>query len=83
MKVGPTSPNSRPNSPRAGKIGWSTTPSTCSGEMATLRNLPQIERKQMLVDLMGENDVGMPVLYSEHLTGCVFRGIVSTDFTAS
>ena len=34
-----------------------------------LRNLPQIERKQMLVDLMGENDVDMPVLYSEHLTG--------------
>nr|WP_249135498.1 non-homologous end-joining DNA ligase [Bradyrhizobium sp. AUGA SZCCT0222] len=34
-----------------------------------LRKLPQIERKQMLVDLMGENDVDMPVLYSEHLTG--------------
>jgi bifunctional non-homologous end joining protein LigD len=34
-----------------------------------LRKLPQIERKQMLVDLMGEKDVDMPVLYSEHLTG--------------
>jgi bifunctional non-homologous end joining protein LigD len=34
-----------------------------------LRKLPQIERKQMLVDLVGENDVDMPVLYSEHLTG--------------
>ena len=34
-----------------------------------LRKLPQIERKQMLVDLMGENDVDMPALYSEHLTG--------------
>ena len=34
-----------------------------------LRKLPQIERKQMLADLMGENDVDMPVLYSEHLTG--------------
>jgi bifunctional non-homologous end joining protein LigD len=33
-----------------------------------LRKLPQIERKQMLVDLMGENDVDMPLLYSEHLT---------------
>ncbi|MGH6751093.1 MAG: non-homologous end-joining DNA ligase, partial [Bradyrhizobium sp.] len=34
-----------------------------------LRKRPQIERKQMLVDLMEENDVDMPVLYSEHLTG--------------
>jgi bifunctional non-homologous end joining protein LigD len=34
-----------------------------------LRKLPQIERTQMLVDLMGEKDVDMPVLYSEHLTG--------------
>jgi bifunctional non-homologous end joining protein LigD len=34
-----------------------------------LRKLPQIERKQMLDDLMGENDVDMPVLFSEHLTG--------------
>ena len=34
-----------------------------------LRTLPQLERKQMLIDLMGENDVDMPVLYSEHLTG--------------
>ena len=34
-----------------------------------LRKLPQIERKQTLVDLIGENDVDLPVLYSEHLTG--------------
>jgi bifunctional non-homologous end joining protein LigD len=34
-----------------------------------LRKLPQIERKQSLLDLLGENDVEMPVLYSEHLTG--------------
>jgi bifunctional non-homologous end joining protein LigD len=34
-----------------------------------VRKLPQIERKQMLSDLLGENDVGPPVLYSEHLTG--------------
>jgi bifunctional non-homologous end joining protein LigD len=34
-----------------------------------LRKLPQLERKQMLADLIGENDVGMPVLYSEHLIG--------------
>ena len=34
-----------------------------------LRKLPQIERKQMLADLLGENDIELPVLYSEHLTG--------------
>ncbi len=34
-----------------------------------LRKLPQIERKQRLLDLLGENDIELPVLYSEHLTG--------------
>ena len=34
-----------------------------------LRKLPQIERKRLLLDLLGENDVELPVLYSEHLTG--------------
>jgi bifunctional non-homologous end joining protein LigD len=34
-----------------------------------LRKLSQIERKQRLLDLLGENDIEMPVLYSEHLTG--------------
>jgi len=34
-----------------------------------LRKLPQIERKQMLIDLLGKNEVEMPVVYSEHLTG--------------
>ncbi|MBR1255204.1 non-homologous end-joining DNA ligase [Bradyrhizobium sp. AUGA SZCCT0240] len=38
----------------------------CDGD---LRKLPQIERKQMLLDLLGENDIGVPVLCSEHLTG--------------
>jgi bifunctional non-homologous end joining protein LigD len=33
------------------------------------RKLPQIERKQALLDLLGKNDVEMPVLYSAHLTG--------------
>jgi bifunctional non-homologous end joining protein LigD len=33
-----------------------------------MRKLPQIERKQALLDL-GENDIGVPVIYSEHLTG--------------
>jgi bifunctional non-homologous end joining protein LigD len=34
-----------------------------------LRRLPQIERKQMLSDILGENDIGLPVIYSEHLIG--------------
>jgi bifunctional non-homologous end joining protein LigD len=34
-----------------------------------LRKLPQIERKQLLLDLLGENDIELPVLYSEHLVG--------------
>jgi bifunctional non-homologous end joining protein LigD len=35
-----------------------------------LRDLPQIERKQALLDLLGENDdIEPPILYSEHLTG--------------
>jgi bifunctional non-homologous end joining protein LigD len=34
-----------------------------------LRKLPQIERKQALLDLFGENDIEAPVVYSEHLTG--------------
>jgi bifunctional non-homologous end joining protein LigD len=34
-----------------------------------LRKLPQLERKQMLADLFGNEDVDLPVVYSEHLTG--------------
>jgi bifunctional non-homologous end joining protein LigD len=34
-----------------------------------LRSRPQIDRKQALSDLFGENDIDQPVLYSEHLTG--------------
>ncbi|WP_283814772.1 hypothetical protein [Bradyrhizobium sp. AUGA SZCCT0176] len=34
-----------------------------------MRKLPQLERKQLLGDLIGENDIGLPVLYSGHLTG--------------
>lgn len=33
------------------------------------RKLPQIERKQLLLDLLGENDIELPVLFSEHLVG--------------
>jgi bifunctional non-homologous end joining protein LigD len=58
-----------------------------------LRKLPQIERKRMLSDLLGENDIGHPVLYSEHLTGdgqemfehatkLNFEGIVSKNAQA-
>src|ERR1700675_2647431 len=34
-----------------------------------LRKLPQIERKQALLDLLGENDIEPPVVFAEHLTG--------------
>lgn len=34
-----------------------------------LRKLPQLERKQALLDMLGENDIELPVPYSEHLTG--------------
>jgi bifunctional non-homologous end joining protein LigD len=34
-----------------------------------LRKLPQIERKQALLDLLGESDTPRPVLFSEHLIG--------------
>jgi bifunctional non-homologous end joining protein LigD len=34
-----------------------------------LRKLSQNERKQALSDLLGENDIGLPVVYSEHLIG--------------
>ncbi|MGY2906990.1 hypothetical protein [Bradyrhizobium sp. URHC0002] len=32
-------------------------------------NRAAIERKQLLLDLLGENDIELPVLYSEHLVG--------------
>ena len=58
-----------------------------------LRKLPQVERKRMLSDLLGENDVGLPVIYSEHLIGdgqemfehaakLNFEGIVSKNAQA-
>jgi bifunctional non-homologous end joining protein LigD len=34
-----------------------------------LRKLPQIERKEALLDLLGESDTPHPVLFSEHLVG--------------
>ena len=58
-----------------------------------LRKLPQIERKRMLSDLLGENDIGPPVICSEHLVGdgqamfehaakLNFEGIVSKNAQA-
>jgi bifunctional non-homologous end joining protein LigD len=58
-----------------------------------LRKLPQLERKHMLSDLLGENDIGHPVIYSEHLIGdgqamfehaakLNFEGIVSKNAQA-
>jgi bifunctional non-homologous end joining protein LigD len=58
-----------------------------------LRKLPQVERKQMLSDLLGENDIGLPVIYAEHLIGdgqemfehaakLNFEGIVSKNAQA-
>jgi bifunctional non-homologous end joining protein LigD len=34
-----------------------------------LRKLPQIDRKQAPLDLVGENGIEAPIVYSEHLTG--------------
>jgi len=34
-----------------------------------LRKSSQIERKQLLLDLLGENEIELPVLFSEHLVG--------------
>jgi hypothetical protein len=34
-----------------------------------LRKLPQIERKHALLDLLAENGIEAPIVYSEHLTG--------------
>jgi bifunctional non-homologous end joining protein LigD len=34
-----------------------------------LRRLSQIERKERLLDLLGENGIEAPIVYSEHLTG--------------
>jgi bifunctional non-homologous end joining protein LigD len=58
-----------------------------------LRKLPQIDRKQALSDLLGENGIEPPVIYSEHLIGdgqemfahaakLNFEGIVSKNAQA-
>jgi len=58
-----------------------------------LRKLAQIERKQAVLNLLTENDIELPVLYSEHLTGdgqqmfehaakLNWEGIISKNATA-
>jgi len=58
-----------------------------------LRKLPQIERKQALSDLLGENGIELPIIFSEHLIGdgqemfehaakLNFEGIVSKNAQA-
>jgi bifunctional non-homologous end joining protein LigD len=58
-----------------------------------LRKFSQVERKRMLSDLLGENDIGLPVIFSEHLIGdgqvmfehaakLNFEGIVSKNAQA-
>jgi hypothetical protein len=36
--------------------------------MVISAKLPQIDRKQALSDLLGENGIELPIIYSEHLT---------------
>ena len=69
MKAAPTSPNCRQSWPRAGRAGWSTTPSIFSGGMATFASSRKSSASRLLLDLLGENDIELPVLYSEHLIG--------------
>src|ERR1700735_5521541 len=58
-----------------------------------LRRLGQLDRKQALSDLLGENGIELPIIYSEHLTGdgqemfehaarLNFEGIVSKNAQA-
>jgi bifunctional non-homologous end joining protein LigD len=58
-----------------------------------LRKLGQLDRKQALSDLLGENGIELPIIYSEHLTGdgremfehaakLNFEGIVSKNALA-
>ena len=69
MKDAPTFQNCRPNLLLAGKTGWSITPSTFSGATGTCASFPRSSVSKRLFDLLGENDIGIPVIYSEHLTG--------------
>ena len=69
MKGAPTSRNCRQSWLRAGRAGSIYYAFDLLWRNGDLRKLPQIERKQLLLDLLGENDVELPVLFSEHLVG--------------
>jgi len=69
MKDAPTFPNSRQSLPPAGRAASCITPLIYFGGTVTSASEPQIERKQLLLDLLGENDIELPVLFSDHLTG--------------
>ena len=69
MRDAPISPNCRLSWLQAGKAASSTMPSHLLWRNGDLRKLPQIERKQLLSDLLGENDIELSVLFSEHLVG--------------
>ena len=69
MKGAPTSPNCRQSWPQAGRAGSSTTPSISSGGMATSASCRRSSASKLLLDLLGENDIELPVLFSEHLIG--------------
>jgi bifunctional non-homologous end joining protein LigD len=66
MKDAPIFPNSRQNfaAGRQGRLVYYAF--DLLWRNGDLRKLPQIERKQALLDLLGENDVELPVLFSEH-----------------
>ena len=55
-------PNSRPHSPKANRVA-SLLRVRSSPARRDLRRLPQVERKRVLSDLLGENDIGLPIIY--------------------
>jgi bifunctional non-homologous end joining protein LigD len=69
MKAVLTSPNYRPNSPQGSRTGSLFYAFDLLWRDGDLRKLPQLKRKQMQADLLGDEDVDLPVIYSEHLTG--------------
>ena len=93
MKAAPTSPNSRRSWRRGRQDRLIYYAFDLLWRDGDLRKLPQIERKQALSDLLGENDIDLPVIYSEHLIGegqemfehtakLNWEGIISKNATA-
>lgn len=68
MRAAPTFPNSRQLAAgRQGRLVYYAF--DLLWRNGDLRKLPQMERKQALLDLLGENDIELPVMFSEHLVG--------------